>query len=315
MTALNVKLPGLELKNPVMPASGTFGFGDDTSSKMYSLDRLGAVVVKTTTLEERLGNPNPKIGLVRDGAMNAVGLQNPGVEAVIAKKLPALRAKYPHLPIVGSVGGSSVEDYVTVAQKLSNSGLVNALELNISCPNVHEGGMEFGTVPEVAQKVTAAVKAVSKVPVYVKLSPNVTDIVAIAKAVAAGGADGLTMINTILGMHIDVESGKPNLGNIMGGYSGAAVKPVAIRMIYQVSQVVDLPIIGVGGIESVDNIIEMFLAGASAVQIGSAHFKDPMICPHLIDQLPARLKELGYDSIADLQAKAKARRPFQRGDY
>lgn len=315
MTALNVKLPGLELKNPVMPASGTFGFGDDASSKMYSLDRLGAVVVKTTTLEERLGNPNPKIGLVRDGAMNAVGLQNPGVEAVIAKKLPTLRAKYPHLPIVGSVGGSSVEDYVTVAQKLSNSGLVNALELNISCPNVHEGGMEFGTVPEVAQKVTAAVKAVSKVPVYVKLSPNVTDIVAIAKAVAAGGADGLTMINTILGMHIDVESGKPNLGNIMGGYSGAAVKPVAIRMIYQVSQVVDLPIIGVGGIESVDNIIEMFLAGASAVQIGSAHFKDPMICPHLIDQLPARLKELGYDSIADLQAKASARRPFQRGDY
>ncbi len=200
-----------------------------------------------------------------------------------------------------------------MAQKLSNSGLVNALELNISCPNVHEGGMEFGTVPEVAQKVTAAVKAVSKVPVYVKLSPNVTDIVAIAKAVAAGGADGLTMINTILGMHIDVESGKPNLGNIMGGYSGAAVKPVAIRMIYQVSQVVDLPIIGVGGIESVDNIIEMFLAGASAVQIGSAHFKDPMICPHLIDQLPAALKNWVMIALRIFKLKPKHGDHFNGG--
>lgn len=197
---LAVSLPGLELKNPIMPASGTFGFGDVPSANKYSLDTLGALVIKTTTPEARTGNPDPKISVIEDGVLNAVGLTNPGVDVVVSEKLPALREKYPELPIIGSVGGATEDDYVEVATKLSQSGMVNALELNISCPNVHEGGMAFGTVPEVAERLTKKVKEVSTVPVYVKLSPNVTDIVAIAKAVERGGADGISMINTVLGM-------------------------------------------------------------------------------------------------------------------
>lgn len=225
---LAVKLPGLDLKNPVMPASGTFGFGENPK---YDLNELGAIVVKTTTVEARTGNPNPKIALMDNGVLNAVGLQNPGLEAVIAEKLPSLKQSYPSLPIVGSVGGSSEEDYVEVASRLSQSGYVDALELNISCPNVKKGGMAFGTVPEVAKKLTEEVKKASSVPVYVKLSPNVTDICAIAKAVEEGGADGLTMINTLLGMHIDLKTRKSVLGNLTGGFSGHGVLPVAIRKI------------------------------------------------------------------------------------
>ncbi|SEM47730.1 dihydroorotate dehydrogenase (fumarate)/dihydroorotate dehydrogenase (NAD+) catalytic subunit [Ligilactobacillus sp. WC1T17] len=297
MSRLAVNLPGLKLKNPVMPASGTFGFGENPK---YDLNKLGAIVVKTTTKEARVGNPNPKIALMDNGVLNAVGLQNPGLERVIAEKLPALKKAYPTLPIIGSVGGASEQDYLDVAQKLSASGLVSALELNISCPNVKEGGMAFGTVPEVAQQLTKAVKAVSSVPVYVKLSPNVTDICAIAKAVEAGGADGLTMINTLMGMHLDLRTRKSVLGNLTGGFSGHGILPIAIRMIYQVAHVTSLPIIGVGGIEKPQDVLEMFLAGASAVQVGSAHFDNPVICPQLVEQLPALMDELQIDSLEQL---------------
>lgn len=300
MSRLSVKLPGLELKNPIMPASGTFGFGDVGAAQKFNLNTLGALVIKTTTPEAREGNPNPKIAVLDNGVINAVGLQNPGIAAVISEKLSALKKDYPDLPVLGSVGGSTVADYVEVAKKLSDSNLVTALELNISCPNVHEGGMAFGTDPQTAAELTKQVKAVSKVPVYVKLSPNVTDVVAIAKAVEAAGADGLTMINTLMGMSLNLKTRKSVLGNLTGGFSGHSIKPIAIRMIYQVSHAVDIPIIGVGGIKSAKDIIEMYLAGASAVQVGTAHFYDPLICPHLVAELPKVMDELGIESIEKL---------------
>lgn len=302
---LAVKLPGLNLKNPIMPASGTFGFGDIPSANKFDFNELGALVVKTTTLEARNGNPDPKIAVIDNGVLNAVGLQNPGVDIVVNEKLPALKNKYPNLPLIGSVGGATHSDYVEVAKQLCQSGLLNALELNISCPNVHEGGMAFGTDPQTAKNLTQAVKEVANIPVYVKLSPNVTDIVAIAKAVAAGGADGLTMINTLLGMKIDITTRQPVLGNVMGGFSGHSIKPIAIRIIHQVSQEVDLPIIGVGGIESCEDIIEMFLAGASAVQVGTAHFKDWLACPKLANNLPQLMDKLGIESLEQLRQEVK----------
>lgn len=305
---LAVELPGLTLKNPIMPASGTFGFGDVGSAKKFDLNQLGALVIKTATVEPRTGNPDPKIAVIDNGVLNAVGLQNPGIEAVVNEKLAALKEKYPDLPIIGSIGGSTVDDYIQVAKKLSASKKVAALELNISCPNVHEGGMAFGTKASVAEDLTKRVKDVVDVPVYVKLTPNVTDVVEIAQAVATGGADGLSMINTVLGMHIDVKTRKPVLGNVMGGFSGHSIKPIAIRMIYQVSQVVDLPIIGMGGVESADDVIEMFLAGASAVAIGTAHFKDPLACPHIIDKLPAKLDELGITNFENLREQVRGNR-------
>ncbi|KRL83894.1 dihydroorotate dehydrogenase [Ligilactobacillus apodemi] len=308
MTRLAVKLPGLDLKNPIMPASGTFGFGDVSAAKKFDLNELGALVVKTTTPEPRDGNPNPKIAVLDNGVINAVGLQNPGVDVVISEKLVALKEKYPQLPIIGSVGGSTLDDYVEVAKKLSDSNLVTALELNISCPNVHEGGMAFGTDPKTAAKLTRAVKEVSAVPVYVKLSPNVTDVVAIAQAVEQAGADGLTMINTLMGMSLDLKTRKSVLGNLTGGFSGHSIKPIAIRMIYQVSHAVDIPIIGVGGIKSAKDVIEMYLAGASAVQVGTAHFYDPLICPHLIEELPSLMDELQIDSLETLINEVKEAR-------
>ncbi|MCR1900747.1 dihydroorotate dehydrogenase [Ligilactobacillus apodemi] len=308
MTRLAVKLPGLDLKNPIMPASGTFGFGDVSAAKKFDLNELGALVVKTTTPEPRDGNPNPKIAVLDNGVINAVGLQNPGVDVVISEKLVALKEKYPQLPIIGSVGGSTLDDYVKVAKKLSDSNLVTALELNISCPNVHEGGMAFGTDPKTAAKLTRAVKEVSAVPVYVKLSPNVTDVVAIAQAVEQAGADGLTMINTLMGMSLDLKTRKSVLGNLTGGFSGHSIKPIAIRMIYQVSHAVDIPIIGVGGIKSAKDVIEMYLAGASAVQVGTAHFYDPLICPHLIEELPSLMDELQIDSLETLINEVKEAR-------
>lgn len=232
-------------------------FGDVGAAQKFNLNTLGALVIKTTTPEPRDGNPNPKIAVLDNGVINAVGLQNPGIAAVVNEKLPALKQDYPDLPVLGSVGGSTVEDYVEVAKKLSYSNLVTALELNISCPNVHEGGMAFGTDPQTAAELTKQVKAVSKVPVYVKLSPNVTDVVAIAKAVEAAGADGLTMINTLMGMSLNLKTRKSVLGNLTGGFSGHSIKPIAIRMIYQVSHAVEIPIIGVGGIKSAKDIIEM----------------------------------------------------------
>ncbi len=299
---LAVKLPGLKMKNPVMPASGTFGFGDVPQARKYDLNRLGAIVIKTTTPQARTGNPQPQIAVLDDGVLNSVGLTNPGVKVVAEEKIPHLKHQYPDLPLVASIGGASVEDYVMVTEHLAATGLVDALELNISCPNVKHGGMAFGTDPQVAEKLTTAVKAASgDVPVYVKLTPNVTDIVEIAQAVEAGGADGLSMINTLLGMKINLKTRKPVLGNVMGGLSGTAIKPLAIRMIYQVSHAVNIPIIGEGGISSAEDVIEFFLAGASAVQVGSAHFHDALAMPHIIEQLPQAMARVGIGSLAELK--------------
>lgn len=299
---LAVNLPGLKMKNPVMPASGTFGFGDVPQARKYDLNRLGAIVIKTTTPQARTGNPQPQIAVLNDGVLNSVGLTNPGVNVVAGEKIPHLKHQYPDLPLVASIGGASVEDYVMVTERLAATGLVDALELNISCPNVKHGGMAFGTDPQVAENLTKAVKAASgDVPVYVKLTPNVTDIVEIAQAVEAGGADGLIMINTLLGMKINLKTRKPVLGNIMGGLSGTAIKPLAIRMIYQVSHAVNIPIIGEGGISSAEDVIEFFLAGASAVQVGSAHFHDALAMPHIIEQLPQAMARVGIGSLAELR--------------
>ena len=299
---LAVNLPGLKMKNPVMPASGTFGFGDVPQARKYDLNRLGAIVIKTTTPQARTGNPQPQIAVLNDGVLNSVGLTNPGVNVVAGEKIPHLKHQYPDPPLVTSIGGASVEDYVMVTERLAATGLVDALELNISCPNVKHGGMAFGTDPQVAEKLTKAVKAASgDVPVYVKLTPNVTDIVEIAQAVEAGGADGLSMINTLLGMKINLKTRKPVLGNIMGGLSGTAIKPLAIRMIYQVSHAVNIPIIGEGGISSAEDVIEFFLAGASAVQVGSAHFHDALAMPHIIEQLPQAMARVGIGSLAELR--------------
>lgn len=299
---LAVNLPGLKMKNPVMPASGTFGFGDVPQARKYDLNRLGAIVIKTTTPQARTGNPQPQIAVLNNGVLNSVGLTNPGVNVVAGEKIPHLKHQYPDLPLVASIGGASVEDYVMVTERLAATGLVDALELNISCPNVKHGGMAFGTDPQVAEKLTKAVKAASgDVPVYVKLTPNVTDIVEIAQAVEAGGADGLSMINTLLGMKINLKTRKPVLGNIMGGLSGTAIKPLAIRMIYQVSHAVNIPIIGEGGISSAEDVIEFFLAGASAVQVGSAHFHDALAMPHIIEQLPQAMARVGIGSLAELR--------------
>ncbi|MBD8086329.1 dihydroorotate dehydrogenase [Limosilactobacillus sp. c9Ua_26_M] len=299
---LAVNLPGLKMKNPVMPASGTFGFGDVPQARKYDLNRLGAIVIKTTTPQARTGNPQPQIAVLSDGVLNSVGLTNPGVKVVAEEKIPHLKHQYPDLPLVASIGGASVEDYVMVTKHLATTGLVDALELNISCPNVKHGGMAFGTDPQVAEKLTKAVKTASgDVPVYVKLTPNVTDIVEIAQAVEAGGADGLSMINTLLGMKINPKTRKPVLGNVMGGLSGTAIKPLAIRMIYQVSHAVNIPIIGEGGISSAEDVIEFFLAGASAVQVGSAHFHDALAMPHIIEQLPQAMARVGIGSLAELR--------------
>jgi dihydroorotate dehydrogenase (NAD+) catalytic subunit len=301
MSRLRVELPGLDLKNPIMPASGCFGFGKEYS-KFYNLDQLGAIMVKATTHEPRFGNPTPRVAETTSGMLNAIGLQNPGLERVMTEELPWLSNF--NVPIIANVAGSTIEDYVTVAERISTADNVHALELNISCPNVKEGGLAFGTVPETAFEVTKAVKDVSSVPVYVKLSPNVTDIVQMAKVVERAGADGLTMINTLLGMRIDLKSGKPILANGAGGLSGPAIKPVAIRMIYQVSQQVNIPIIGMGGVQSAEDVIEYYLAGASAVAVGTANFVDPFACPTIIDALPALLDELGVHHISELTGRS-----------
>lgn len=305
MINTHVKLPGLDLKNPVMPASGTFGFGDVPAAKKFDLNDLGAMVIKTTTPHATTGNPQPQIAVLDDGVLNSVGLTNPGVDAVISEKLVPLRQQYPDLPIMASVGGDSEDDYVEVAQKLSDSGLVNALEINVSCPNVAQGGMSFGVHPDVVEELTRKIKNVVNVPIYVKLTPNVTDVVVIAQAAEKAGADGISLINTLLGMKIDVKTRKPVLGHNMGGLSGAAVKPVAIRMVNQVYRAVNLPIIGMGGIESAEDVLEFMLAGASAVAIGSAHFHDSLVSKHIADSLPAELEKLGIDDINDLVGQVK----------
>lgn len=301
MNRLNVELPGLTLKNPIIPASGCFGFGKEFS-EFYDLSVLGAIMIKATTLEPRFGNPTPRVAETSAGMLNAIGLQNPGLEKVLSDELPRLE-KY-DVPIIANVAGTTEQDYVQVASEISKAPNVHALELNISCPNVKKGGITFGTVPEIAKQLTYKVKQVSEVPVYVKLSPNVTDIVEMAKAVEAGGADGLTMINTLVGMRLDLRTGKPIIANRTGGLSGPAIKPIAIRMIYEVSQAVNLPIIGMGGIETAADVIEYFYAGASAVAVGTANFVDPFVCPTIIDELPALLEKLGFEHISECQGRS-----------
>lgn len=301
MTDLSVKLPGLDLKNPIMPASGCFGFGKEYA-QLYDLSKLGSIMIKATTAEMRLGNPTPRVAETSSGMLNAIGLQNPGLEKVFGEELPWLDQF--DVPIIANVAGSLAEDYVEVARTISKAPNVHALELNISCPNVKQGGITFGTDPNVAKELTRMVKDVSDVPVYVKLSPNVTDVVQLAKAVEDGGADGITMINTLLGMRLDPKTGRPVIANITGGLSGPAIKPVALRMVYEVRRHTKLPIIGMGGVAEVDDVIDFLSAGANAVAVGTANFVNPFVCPELIDKLPERLHELGYESVQELTGRS-----------
>lgn len=299
---LKVSLPGLKLKNPVIPASGTFGFGEEFA-KFYDLGILGAIMAKAVTVDERVGNDLPRVAETRSGMLNAVGLKNPGLEVVLKEKYPFLDQF--DVPVIANVAGATEDEYVEVCSRINEAPNVKAIELNISCPNVSEGGVAFGVKPEVAARLTRKAKAVTDLPIYVKLSPNVSSIVDVAKAVEEAGADGISMINTITGMRIDINTGQPVLANKTGGLSGAAIKPVAIRMVYEVARAVDIPIIGMGGIENVDDIIEMYMAGASAVGVGTANLHNPMICKELIDALPAQLEELGYESIEHLREVVK----------
>ena len=301
MTDLSVELPGLSLKNPIMPASGCFGFGREYSA-FYDLSKLGAIMMKAATGTERLGNPTPRVAETASGMLNAIGLQNPGVDKIIANEVPFLKQYDTNL--IANIAGSTIEEYEEVAAKFNATPDVHALELNISCPNVKEGGIQFGTDPGMAGEVTSRVVAASKRPVYVKLSPNVTDIVGMAKAVEEAGAAGLTMINTLTGMQIHLPSKRPLIANKTGGLSGAAIKPIAIRMIYEVRQQVSIPIIGMGGITNAEDVLEFLLAGASAVAIGTANFQNPFVCPEIIEELPAVLEKYGFDSVQSAIGKA-----------
>ena len=298
MNRLETSLSGIKLQNPVIPASGTFGFGQEMA-RFYDLNILGGISLKGTTGEERFGNPTPRIAECREGLLNAVGLQNPGVDAVVAHELPAVRKIYDGV-LLANISGFSVEEYVAVAQKFDAADEIDILEINISCPNVRHGGMAFGTDPVAAKEVTAAVKAVTHKPVYMKLSPNVTDIAAIARACEEGGADGITLINTLLGMVIDPRTGKPIVSTKMSGFSGPAIKPVALRMVYQAAAAVGIPIIGVGGISTADDVIEFMSAGASAVQVGAQNLVDPFACPKIIEELPRKLDEYGIGSLQEI---------------
>ena len=295
---LSVNLCGLRLDNPVIPASGCFGYGKEFS-EFYDIDCLGSFSFKGTTLAPRFGNPTPRIAETPNGMLNAVGLQNPGVKHVIACELPEMKA-YFHKPVIANVSGFSIEEYVKTCELLDAQEQVGLLEVNISCPNVHGGGMAFGTSPESAVAVTKAVKAVTKKPVFIKLSPNVTDIASIAKACQGAGADGLSLINTLLGMRIDLKTKKPILANTMGGLSGPAIFPVALRMVYQVARAVSIPVVGMGGVSSAEDVLEMMLAGATAVQIGAANLVNPFICKEIIEQLPAEMERLGINSLQEI---------------
>ena len=289
MVDTSVCLSGLKLDNPVIPASGTFGFGEEFS-ELYDLDILGSFSFKGTTREPRFGNPTPRIAECREGMIKSVGLQNPGIDAVIDQQLPKL-SKIFHKPVIANISGFSIEEYAYCCEKIDQQPQVGLIEVNVSCPNVHNGGMSFGTSLESVAAVTRAVKAVTKKPVYIKLSPNVTDIVSIAKACEQAGADGLSLINTLLGMRIDLKKKKPVIANKMGGFSGPAIFPVALRMVYQVYEAVQIPIIGMGGVSSAEDVIEMMLAGATAVQVGAANLVDPYVCKTIIDQLPQTMEK------------------------
>ena len=298
MGKLSVNLCGIELDNPIIPASGTFGFGYEFA-ELYDINCLGTFSFKGTTRDARFGNPTPRIAECPMGMINAVGLQNPGVERVIREELPKLKACF-HKKVMANVSGFSVEDYAYTCEKLDREDIVGWLEVNISCPNVHGGGMSFGTDPKSAAEVVKAVKAVTTKPVIIKLTPNVTDIVSIAKACEDAGADGLSLINTMLGMRIDLKTRKPVIANVMGGYSGPAVFPVAVRMVYQVSHAVGIPVVGLGGVSSAEDVIEMMLAGATAVQIGSANLVDPYVCRNIIDELPSVMAKYRIENLKEI---------------
>lgn len=302
MVNTKVNLCGVELDNPIIPASGTFGFGYEFA-ELYDINCLGTFSFKGTTKDPRFGNPTPRIAECDSGMINAVGLQNPGVEKVISEELPKL-AKCFSKPVMANISGFSLEEYAYTCEKIDKQEQVGWLEVNISCPNVHGGGMSFGTSPEAAAEVTKAVKAVTTKPVIIKLSPNVTDIVSIAKACEEAGADGISLINTLLGMRIDLKTGKPVIANKMGGFSGAAIKPVGIRMVYQVSQAVKVPVVGMGGVSTAEDVIEYIMAGATAVEVGAANLINPYVCKEIIDELPAVMAKYGIKNLNEIKGCA-----------
>ena len=298
MGKMNVNLCGIELDNPIIPASGTFGFGYEFA-ELYDINMLGTFSFKGTTKDPRFGNPTPRIAECTAGMINAVGLQNPGVEKVISEELPKL-AKCFNKKVMANVSGFSIEDYAYTCEKLDKCDQVGWLEVNVSCPNVHGGGMSFGTSPAAAAEVTAAVKKVTTKPVIIKLSPNVTDIVSIAKACEDAGADGISLINTLLGMRIDLKTKKPVIANTMGGFSGSAIFPVAVRMVYQVAHAVKIPVVGMGGVSCAEDVIELMLAGATAVEVGAANLIDPYACKNIIEDLPRVMEEYKINSLSEI---------------
>lgn len=298
MGRLSVNLCGEELDNPVIPASGTFGYGYEFA-ELYDINCLGTFSFKGTTKEPRFGNPTPRIAECTAGMINAVGLQNPGVDKVISEELPRLKKCF-NKKVMANVSGFSIDEYAYTCERLDSQEQVGWLEVNISCPNVHGGGMSFGTDPKAAAQVTKAVKAVTKKPVIIKLSPNVTDIVSIAKSCEDAGADGISLINTLLGMRIDLRTKKPVIANTMGGFSGSAIFPVALRMVYQVSSAVNIPVVGMGGVSSAEDVIEMMLAGATAVEIGAANLVDPFICKKIVEALPAAADKYNINELKDI---------------
>lgn len=304
---LAVSLPGLDLKNPIIPASGCFGFGQEYA-KYYDLDKLGSIMIKATTKEARFGNPTPRVAETPSGMLNAIGLQNPGVDVVLAEKLPWLAENFPTLPIIANVAGFSNDEYAYVSEKISKAPNVKAIELNISCPNVDHGnhGLLIGQVPELAYAAVKASVEHSEVPVYVKLTPSVADITTVAKAVEEAGATGFTMINTLVGMRFDLQSRQPIIANGTGGMSGPAVFPVALKLICQVAQSTDLPIIGMGGVDSAEAAIEMMIAGASAIGVGTANFTDPYACLNIIERLPEVMDQYGITDLETLRREVKA---------
>ena len=303
MVSTKVTLCGLELDNPVIPASGTFGYGYEFA-EIYDINCLGTFSFKGTTRDPRFGNPTPRIAECPAGLINSVGLQNPGVEAVIARELPKLKEVF-HKPVMANVSGFSVKDYAYTCEKLDREDQVGWLEVNISCPNVHNGGMAFGVTPEGAAEVTRAVKAVTKKPVIMKLSPNVTDVAAIARSCEAAGADGISLINTVLSMRIDLKTKKPVVANVMGGLSGPAVFPLALRMVWQVCEAVSIPVVGMGGVSSAEDVIEMMLAGATAVEVGAANLVDPYACQKIVRDLPRAMEQYGINDLKEIIGGAR----------
>ena len=298
-----VTLCGIEMDNPIIPASGTFGYGYEFA-ELYDINCLGSFSFKGTTRDPRFGNPTPRIAECTAGMINAVGLQNPGVDKVIAEELPKLKQCF-HKPVMANVSGFSVEDYAYTCERLDKEEQVGWLEVNVSCPNVHGGGMSFGTCPEAAAEVTAAVKKVTTKPVIIKLSPNVTDIVSIAKACEAAGADGISLINTLLGMRIDLKSKRPIIANTMGGFSGAAIFPVAVRMVYQVAHAVSIPVVGMGGVTTAEDVLELMLAGATAVEVGAANLVDPFASKKIVEDLPRVMETYGVASLSEIIGTVK----------